>query len=75
VGGDAEDVYAAGGMLDDEVRIQPMQADGVELEQVAGQDRVRLCPEKLRPRGTCSAGAGSIPAACRSFQTVEAPTW
>jgi hypothetical protein len=31
------------------------------LEQVAGQDRVRLCPEKLRSRGTCSAGRGVDP--------------
>ena len=38
----AEDVYAAGGVLDDEERIQPAQRDGVEVEQVAGQDRVAL---------------------------------
>ena len=42
VGGDAEDVYAAGGVLDDEERVQPVQGDGVEVEQVAGEDRVRL---------------------------------
>jgi hypothetical protein len=42
VGGDAEDVYPAGGVLDDEERIQPAQGDGVEVEQVAGEDRVRL---------------------------------
>ena len=34
VGGDAEDVYAAGGVLDDEERIQPVQGGGVEVEQV-----------------------------------------
>ena len=42
VGGDAEDVYAAGGVLDDEERIQPVQDDGVEVKQVAGVDGVRL---------------------------------
>ena len=44
VGGDAEDVYAAGGVLDDEERVEPVQGDGVEVEQVAGKDRVRLGP-------------------------------
>jgi hypothetical protein len=42
VGGDAEDVHPAGGVLDDEERIQPVQGDGVEVEHVAGQDCVRL---------------------------------
>jgi hypothetical protein len=42
VGGDAEDVDAAGGVLDDEERVEPVQADGVEMKQVAGEDRVRL---------------------------------
>jgi hypothetical protein len=37
-------VYAAGGVLDDKERIQPVQGDGVNVEQVAGQDRVRLRP-------------------------------
>ena len=40
--GDAEDVDAPGGVLDDEERVQPVQGDGVEVEQVAGEDRVRL---------------------------------
>ena len=42
VGGDAEDVDAAGGVLDDEERVEPVQADGVEMNLVAGEDRVRL---------------------------------
>ena len=44
MGGDAEDVHPAGGVLDDEERIQPAQGDGVEVEQVTGEDRVGLCP-------------------------------
>ena len=40
--GDAEDVDAAGGVLYDEERVEPVQADGVEMKQVAGEDRVRL---------------------------------
>ena len=39
---DAADVYAAGGVLDDEEDVEPAQGDGVEVEQVAGQDGVRL---------------------------------
>jgi hypothetical protein len=49
VGGDAEDAYAAGGVLDDEEDVQPTQGDGVEVEQVAGQDRVRLGSQELGP--------------------------
>ena len=50
VGGDAEDVHAAGGVLDDEERVQPVQGDGVEVKQVAGQDRVRLRAQELASR-------------------------
>ena len=57
MGGDAEDVYAAGGVLDDEERVQPVQGDGVEVEQVAGEDRVRLGPQELRSRSVRLAGA------------------
>jgi hypothetical protein len=33
---------AAGGVLDDEERVEPMQGDGVEVKHIAGQDPVRL---------------------------------
>jgi hypothetical protein len=42
-------VHAAGGVLDDEERIQPAQGDGVEVEQVAGEDRVSLGAQELGP--------------------------
>jgi hypothetical protein len=62
--GDAEDVYAAGGVLDDEERIQPAQGDGVEEKQVAGQDRIGLRPQKLAPRRSgavrCGVDAGGM---------------
>jgi len=32
MGGQAEDVYAAGGVLDGEEGVEPMQGDGVEVE-------------------------------------------
>ena len=47
--GDAEDVYAAGGVLDGEEDIQPAQGDGVEVKRVAGQDRVRLRAQEFGP--------------------------
>ena len=49
VGGDAEQVYPAGGVLDDEERVEPVQRDGVEVKQVAGQDGVRLRAQELAP--------------------------
>jgi hypothetical protein len=44
--GHAQDVDAAGDVLDDEERAEPMQGRGVEMK-VAGQDRVRRRPEEL----------------------------
>jgi hypothetical protein len=61
VGGDAEDVHAAGGVLDDEERVQPPQGDGLNMEQVAGQDRVRLRAEELTPRRSGPARCGIDP--------------
>jgi hypothetical protein len=49
VGGDAEDVHAASGVLDDEEDIQPAQGDGVQMKQVAGRDRMRLGLQELGP--------------------------
>ena len=56
VGGDTQDVYAAGGVLDDEERVEPVQGDGVEVEQVAREDRVRLGPQEFGPRWSGSRG-------------------
>ena len=75
VRGDPEDVHPAGGVLDDEERVEPVQGDGVEVKQVAGQDPVRLGPQEFGPRGSGAAGRGSMPALCRIFQMVEAPIW
>jgi hypothetical protein len=57
VGGDAEDVHAAAGVLDDEERVHPVQGDGVEVvEQVAGEDGVRLGSQELGPRWSGPSG-------------------
>jgi hypothetical protein len=47
--GDTKDVHTPGGVLDDEERIQPVQGDGVEMEQVTGQDWPCLRTQKLSP--------------------------
>ena len=47
--GDAQDVYPAGGVLDDEERVEPVQGDRVEMEQVARDDRLGLRMEELGP--------------------------
>jgi hypothetical protein len=46
---DAEDVHSPGGVLDDEERIQPARGDGVEVEEVASQDGVRMGTQELGP--------------------------
>jgi hypothetical protein len=58
VGGDAEDVYAAGGVLDSEERVQPVQGEGVEVKQVAGEERVGLGLQKLPPGRACTTRRG-----------------
>jgi hypothetical protein len=75
MGGDAEDVHAAGGVLDHEEDVQPAQADGVQMEQVAGQDRVRLGAQEFGPRRSGAARCWVDAGAVRIFQTVEAPIW
>jgi hypothetical protein len=59
VGGDAEDVHSTGGVFDDEERVEPVQGDRVEVEQVAGQDCLGLRAEELRP-GWSGAPRGGI---------------
>jgi hypothetical protein len=73
VGGDAEDVHPAAGVLDDEQRVEPVRGDRVEVEQVAGGDRVGVRSEELRPGRSGPSWRGVDSAVFRIFQTVEAP--
>ena len=75
VQGDAEDVHPAGGVLDDEERVEPVQGDGVEVKQVASEIPVRLGPQEFVHEGPVRRDDGSMPALCRIFQMVEAPIW
>src|SRR3954470_7428805 len=56
--GDTEDVHPAAGVLDDEEPGQPVQGDGVEVEQVAREDRVGLGPQELGPGWSGPSGRG-----------------
>jgi len=56
--GDTEDVHPAGGVLDDEERLQPVQSDRVEVEQVAREDRVGMGPQELGPGWSGPSGRG-----------------
>jgi hypothetical protein len=51
VRGDAVDADLAGGVFDDEERVEPGQGDGVDVEHVAGEDGVGLGAEELARGG------------------------
>jgi hypothetical protein len=63
VRGHTQDADPASGVLDDEERVEPVQGDGVEVEQVAGQDGFGLGVEELRPGRSDSSRCG-IDAGC-----------
>jgi hypothetical protein len=50
--GDAENVDLTSRVLDDEEHIQPAQSDGLEMKQIAGQNRPSLGAQELRPGRT-----------------------
>jgi hypothetical protein len=68
-------VHAAGGVLDDKERVQPLQGDGVDVKEVAGQDPVRLGAQELGPGGSGSPGRRIDIGVAQDFQIVEAPIW
>jgi hypothetical protein len=75
VRGDAQDVRSAGGVLHDEERVEPVQGDRVEVEQVAGKIACTCAWRNWAQVGPARRGAGSIPAALRIVHTVQAPIW
>jgi hypothetical protein len=50
VGADAEDVDPAGRDLHDEQDVEPAQSNGVEMEEVGGEQPGRLSPQERAPR-------------------------
>jgi len=75
VGSDAEDVHAAGGVLDDEDRVQPVQGDRVEVNKSQARTACACARRNSPHEGPARRGAGSMPAAFRIPQMVEAPIW
>jgi hypothetical protein len=57
--GDTEDVYPAGGVLDDRKAVQAREEHGVAMEEVAGENSVCLAAQKLDP-GWTRASRGRI---------------
>ena len=73
--GDAQDVHPPGGVLDDEERVEPVQADRVEMEDVAGEDRLGLRVNSGHD-GRCPAAAGpssAPPSAPTSSRSPSVP--
>ena len=70
---DAQDVHPTAGVFDDEERVEPVQSDCVEVNK--SHARIAwACPRRNCAQvGPARRGAGSMPAALRIFQTVEAP--
>ena len=75
VGGDAEDVHATAGVLDDEEDVEPVRGDRVEVEQVAGEDAVGLRSQELRPGRSGSAWRRVDPGGVKDLPDREAPIW
>jgi hypothetical protein len=64
-----------GGVLDDEERVEPVQGDCVEVEHVAGQDRLGLRVEELRPGRPGSPRRWVDARRVEDLPHVEAPMW
>ena len=75
VGGDAEDGYAAGGVFDDEERVEPVPGDRVEVNKSQAMMAWACAWRNWAQVGPDRRADGSMPDACRIFHTVEAPMW
>ncbi|MBE1489700.1 hypothetical protein [Plantactinospora soyae] len=73
MGGDAEDVDPVGTHLYDDQRVQAVQADGVEMEEVRGQQAIGLRFEKGCPLVPRMAGAGCGAESCGAEHCVRLP--
>jgi hypothetical protein len=72
VGGDPGEAYVAAVVLNHDQDVEATQEDGVDVGEVNGEDRLCLGGEELSPGGPDRCGAGSMPAALRTFHTVDA---
>ncbi|WP_329054799.1 hypothetical protein OG873_36240 [Streptomyces violaceus] len=69
--GDAEDVHSAGTHLHDEQDVQPLQADGVDVEEVGGEQTARLGLEEHGPLAAHQSLARSRAQACGTKDTTD----
>ena len=74
MGGDPGDVHPPGPMLDHPEDVEAAQEDGVDMGEVAREDRVACAARNWRQVGPVRRGAGSRPAPLRIVHTVEAAT-
>ncbi|WP_317617331.1 hypothetical protein [Streptomyces antnestii] len=49
VGGDAGEVEAPGAVLDEDQGVQALERDGIDVEEVGGDDAMGLSGEELAP--------------------------
>lgn len=63
---------AAGDVLDDEHDVQPLEQQGVDAEEVGGENAVCLGGQELSPGGVAAAGRG-VDAAVWAAATGSAP--
>ena len=71
VGGDAGDVHVAGGHFHDEQHVQAAEEDRVDVEEVAGQQPVRLSAEECPPGGVLPAGRWPGGLQCRDVKLPD----
>ncbi len=70
VGRDAQEMNAAGGVLHHEQYVKPVQQQGVDAEEVGGEDAVCLGSQELAPGGAAAAWGGVDAARLRINHTV-----
>jgi hypothetical protein len=73
MGGDAQDVHTAGGVLDNEERVSRCRAIVSTWNRSQARIAWACARRNCAQVGPARRGAGSIPAAFRILQTVEAP--
>jgi hypothetical protein len=69
--GDPCQVNAAGAVLDEEQHVQAAQKHRIDVEEVHGEDRLRLGFHEFLPGLPGSPGRGAMPASLRICHTVD----
>jgi hypothetical protein len=72
VGGDAGDMQVPGAVFEERQRVQPLAEDGVEMKKSAARMSLAWFVRNSRQVGLVRRGAGSMPAAWRISDTVDA---